>query len=187
MRSGGPGKVRDKFCEVEASPGRPQDGRGVGVGPEDFLEEEGSTLRPEEGGAGQAMMGPGGGRWAASLGLGDCTRRGGESSGSLEVVVSALLGVGGSRAPGGGKPQRVGPALRPWLPTLLAMGTGNGGAQRDGGTSALLVVDGGGRDGLKDGEMPVGGAASKMWAGLRAGVGGHRPRCPQGRLLMSHW
>ena len=41
--SGGPVKVRDKFCGVEASPGRPQDRRGVGVGPEDFLEEEEST------------------------------------------------------------------------------------------------------------------------------------------------
>lgn len=132
VRSAGPGKVRDKFCGVEASLGRPQDGRGVGVGPEDFLEEEGSTVRPEEGGAGQAMTGPGGGRWAARLGLGDCTRRDGESSGSPEVVVSALLGVGGSRARGGSKPQEVGPALWPWLPTLLAMGTGNRGLKEVG-------------------------------------------------------
>ena len=69
-------------------------------------------------------------------------------------------------------------ALQPWLPTLLATGTGNWGAQRGGGTSALLVVDGGGRDGLIDGEMPEGGPgtgaqsgpASQVWAGLRAGV-----------------
>lgn len=81
----------------------------------------------------------------------------------------------------------VGPALQLWLPTLLAMGTGNWGAQRGRGTSALLVVDGGGRDRLKDGEMPVGGPASQMWAGLRAGVRGRGPRCPQGRLSMSHW
>lgn len=106
VRSGGSGKVRDKFCGVEASPERPQDGRGVGVGPEDFLEEEGSTLRPEEGGAGQAMMGPRRGRWAASLGLGDCTGRGGEGSGSPEVVVSVLLGVGGQRGPWEGASHR---------------------------------------------------------------------------------
>ena len=69
-------------------------------------------------------------------------------------------------------------ALQPWLPTLLAIGTGNGGAQRGGGTSALLAVDGGGRDRLKGGEMPVGGSgtgaqsgpASQARAGLRAGV-----------------
>ena len=76
------------------------------------------------------MTGPGGGRWAARLGLGDCTRRDGESSGSPEVVVSALLGVGGSRARGGSKPQEVGPTLWPWLPTLLVMGTGNGGGSK---------------------------------------------------------
>lgn len=132
VRSGGSGKVRDKFCGVEASPERPQDGRGVGVGPEDFLEEEGSTRRPEEGGAGQAMMGPRRGRWAASLGLGDCTGRGGEGSGSPEVVVSVLLGVGGQRGPWGEKPQRVlcsqqelvlsPAALQPWLPTLTGYG-----------------------------------------------------------------
>lgn len=45
------------------------------------------------------MRGPRGGRWAASLGLGDCTGRGGESSGSPEVVVLVLLGVGGQQGP----------------------------------------------------------------------------------------
>lgn len=102
-----------------------------------------------------------------SLGLGDSRARGREQAGGHRG--SCAQSRSSWSAPW---------ALQPWLPTLLATGTGNWGAQRGGGTSALLVVDGGGRDGLKDGETPVGGPgtgaqsgpASQVWAGLRAGV-----------------
>lgn len=85
--SGGPVKVRDEFCGVGASPGRPQDGRGVGVGPEDFPEEEGPHRPEEEGGL------PTWG-WGTAPG---------------ELVLVVLLGAGGQQG------LREGASLRPKL------------------------------------------------------------------------
>lgn len=174
--SGGPVKVRDKSLWSEASPGRPQDGRGVGLVQKTSWEEEGVHTETR------------GGRWAANLGWG------GTAPGELAVVVLPW-GLGDSRAcrreqacgQARGQPRGpCSPGCPPYWP-----GTGNGGTKRW-GTSALLAVDGGGRDRLKGGEMPCGwlgtGAQSgpgpaRRGLGWRAGVHarslGHGPGCPQ--------
>lgn len=197
--SGGPVKVRDKFCGVEASPGRPQDRRGVGVGPEDFLEEEGSTQTRR-------------GRWAANLGLGDCTGRGGENWGSPEVVVLVLLGVGGQQGPregASGWPQRVlcseqELVVSPVGPAALAAHLTGYRHWELGGTKRWGHLSPSGCGWGREGRIKRWGDASgwprdggSEWP-CQPGVGwaegrssrlqesGHGPGCPQGGLSMSH-